>query len=513
MQESATLSKQPTFELELNERRYPLTETTKASKPRWLPAELPTSENPDDEDGITSRSRTAAQAIFTSLWNSLPIAKRTAEEFGAPKEVVRCIADSHGTLLQASRDLRQMFEAMCWLKLRSQRHPELDQQMQSEREAQYIDECLDHDFPQPMMSPAFRAENVVGEPSAIFDRFRTELLVATRTFVESLFSVLEKLVSDELVGLIKWTGDDTCHFYSFRSRVTHEVQSVDKRTIRSTREIRDHGRDLPFPYAKLIQEKKKEVTTKHGRHVFERIRHDQHLIDAVIHELQDPDAVVPFDIVIQFLMTIPDWLHPALRLVTGDCFRELLIRRQYRVEESREEIVTESVNYHFCPAIVLGDFVLVAWGDREHAAEIERRKEVDDRKRAKGIALRMGSVSVLVHYVGIIVVFVGQLRYEQLLRPGQVILLLGFVASNLAFRNRLKSIARRGTFRLYLWSNLARTTFLLAFLSLALSAPSRPVIGVCLFSCFLVSSLFLSYKCERLLGRNPLAELLRRPKQ
>ena len=284
MQDLIPAVETPTFELALHDRQYPAETRPEATHIRWLPDQLiPRVPSVFEQMGIL-QSSVAAQTVFDSLWESLPIALASRKDFEAPKDVVRCVSDSHTALTRAAEDLHRLFRSMCVWKLKSQRHPELDEQLQDEIEVEHIDRCLDREFPYPLMSPKFRAANVVGDPAEIFDRFHAELHSATRGFVESIFSLLDGFVGDELVGLIKWPASDTCHFYSYHSRVTHEVQSIQRNSTNERREIKEHNRELPFPYAKLIQEKKKDVTTKHGRHIFERVRHDQHLVDAKAHE-------------------------------------------------------------------------------------------------------------------------------------------------------------------------------------------------------------------------------------
>ena len=71
----------------------------------------------------------------------------------------------------------------------------------------------------------------------------------------------------------------------------------------------------------------RRLTAKHGKHIHVRARHEHHLIDATQHEVSDPAVQVPQRIQ-PLLVSIPAWLRPVVRVVSGKQIREDIVEQE-----------------------------------------------------------------------------------------------------------------------------------------------------------------------------------------
>jgi hypothetical protein len=131
---------------------------------------------------------------------------------------------------------------------------------------------------------------------------------------------------------------------------------------------------------------------------------------------------------------------------------------------------------YYDPAVTIGEFVLAGWGQREHAAEMDRRavaKQADrSRRKTKDAAWLAG----LVFAVGSLLVLLSLVFATKLLWPSVIACLLALWPLNLAVIHHARWRGRRARVDSYLLVNMSAVLLVLATLTTMLAVASRQLL-------------------------------------
>lgn len=234
---------------------------------------------------------------------------------------------------------------------------------------------------------------------------------------KSILSQLISLVDLQVLAFIEWYSENTCTYSRFSRNVVVEANDsvfTDRERIPT---------DLLPRYRRFT---KTSGTT--SRILRKQI---QHLVEATTYALGDSKVVIPRENM-EFIRSLPKWLSPHVRIVEGTLIREILVDQDLGIQEW--EILHDEVQWHGDPAIVLGPFVLSAWGPSEIQAELAKQ-EAESKRQAELLAAESRTdirPMALVRVVGVIsTVLAGvfcMARQNSIINP-----IVGMVLAALAF--------------------------------------------------------------------------------
>ncbi len=172
---------------------------------------------------------------------------------------------------------------------------------------------------------------------------------------------LVKLVEREVLSIIEWFADDKCTFRHFTREcvVEHDKTTIDEQVI-------------PIAFGEAIRKRTFKSTGTSKRSLVQRI---QHLVNA--RPLPHDGATLPIPRGQQAILeALPTWISPAIKIVEGTVIRATVaIQEQGAHQWAEQRVVEDKVQWHTDPAIVLGPFVLSAWGQEEIDAEVALREQ------------------------------------------------------------------------------------------------------------------------------------------
>ena len=194
---------------------------------------------------------------------------------------------------------------------------------------------------------------------------------------------LIKLVELEVISIIEWFGDDTCTFKRFTRGLTARCKGENEKTRRIW--WTNEG------WKKTVRN---SIYCEASRTLSCRI---QHLVNAKSYQLGESKVLVPREQT-NFIALIPGWLSPAARIVEGILIRETLIEQDICVH--KWEMTHDTIQWHDDPAVILGPFVLSAWGPTEIQAELAKQEA--DLKRLAAESRTQNRPMTPVRVVGVI---------------------------------------------------------------------------------------------------------------
>lgn len=186
------------------------------------------------------------------------------------------------------------------------------------------------------------------------------------TVCTEILQHLIRLVDLEVIAFIEWYEDSACTYQRFTRRL--EVEQVGKTNSELAMEL--VGKRL----RKTTRNSTVGTTSRKLR------RHIQHLVRAEAQLIGESKVLIPRE-QRTMIESLPDWLAPSIRIVEGMLIRETLVEQDLGVHTW--EIKNDVVQWHNDPAIVLGPFVLSAWGPTEVQKEIEIQKKESEKVRKK----------------------------------------------------------------------------------------------------------------------------------
>jgi hypothetical protein len=338
----------------------------------------------------SSPTEQVAIDLFETVWSSLPIAAKSAEDIRTSEEIVPLFQESFERLTTYAKQVRTLVEAICRYHVQAEFDERLDNQQQRDVQEAKIRDCMDVPMPAVLLGKELDIKTLAKQPETAFVQLRDSLRQNTASLVESFFLALQELVHKEVVGLIEWNSQNTslCKFHFFRRLVTHvfDGQSVKEREEEYWRQAGGrtyHGRQ------------KYTRTTTNWREIHEVVRYEQQLMKASSCRLDSPSVAMPTDIR-RIANSIPSWLSPVLRVAVGDCFRERIIRRVDDEKKKRKSTETPSLRIerpvlYLDPAITIGEFVLLGWGRKEE----EREKQRQAAYNTLAVAGALGTIGIL----------------------------------------------------------------------------------------------------------------------
>ena len=413
--------------------------------------------------------------LYDKIWASLPLASKSAGDFNEVPEIVRCFVASHEQLTKRANEAKALLEAVCRHHVQGVRDERVSSERQQQAEEAKIRECMDVAMPTVWLGPELDVNNLNRQPEAVLSQLQKSLQRNVAELVESFFHSLEQLVDKGVIGLIEWRTESLCKFHFFRRLVMHVFQG-------QTTDERTKGVWQNIDGWESVHIERTERTT--GREIHEHVRFEQQLMNASTRHLAAPDLVIPED-VSRLLTAIPEWLSGLVRVAVGECFRERVIRKIEKDEAWEDAVVSQHVFerpvVYFDPAICIGEFVLVGWGQRDHDRELRRRAEKEEARNNRARATDALAVSLLVFAVGLACLLGALIRREDWGWVGWMTMAASLVPFHFAASHHLRSLGVPYTWRLLISCNataiLAGLTISSALLAIFLSSTLLAVLA------------------------------------
>lgn len=301
------------------------------------------------------------ESIANRLWALLPFARLDLTLDYDRTELARAYADSYQRLERAADEVARMFHAVGDLVTLQRWDKRVEKKVRSEwqqRHRAVIDELIRT----PLVPPdTVLTARSVAQPE-LAKRLLTSLEQTVKQFVASLVSDLDGMSRNKMVGRITWASPVDCSFVFYRHGLTQEWLHRETNVTDDT---------------DSISRKRARITSARDtvRNTTSLMSCEHHLMNAQQHKLER--TLFPLPLPIQaFVKTIPEWLRPEVGVVEGTQIRE----RICEVETSRTVWTSEfsevsRVLFHNDPALVLGPYVLTAWGQQEVEAETQRLRD------------------------------------------------------------------------------------------------------------------------------------------
>jgi len=207
-------------------------------------------------------------------------------------------------------------------------------------------------------------------PEAADAKLRNWLRHNVDRFVRDFFDSLDRLVDQQVCGLVEWTNQNTCVYHFFREVVLQERGS-------SYTETGTDYRNGDYVYRPVER-------VHHGTHTHRFARHEYHTAEAVQKQVANR-KVAATPAVTELLNRIPAWLEPIVRVIEGTLMRAKIVEEDRETEtwESRDLLDT-LVDYDPCkdPAVIIDHIVVTGWGPldlrgtNQHDARSERSNPV-----------------------------------------------------------------------------------------------------------------------------------------
>lgn len=319
---------------------------------------------PVSEAASTTRIPNPAQAeIFSRLWSRFALPDEKPESLDGVVHVY----DSDRQQLSGWRsEMRRLLDALATASFEL-RATEGSAPTETERILAARKETAREKFafPPSGLDKTLSAELLLTPPSAVHGALVRELRTQLKQFADHVFATLDRLVDDKAVGLIEWLSDSLCRFHFFRDVVVHNSETSNLDEVRAVITDKTSGR---------LMTQVSEIRNQAGTNVYRLARHEHDLMNAVRESIDETTLIIPRAIE-AVIAEIPDWLLDMSGIISGDCVRERIIERDLRTDawESTEQ---EVVRVYFDPAVTVGDYVLIGWGE----ADIHREKQTQLRE-------------------------------------------------------------------------------------------------------------------------------------
>jgi hypothetical protein len=290
-----------------------------------------------------------------TLFAILPFAHIRKDDREKKEVLARAAAESADRLRQCVKETEIFFRALvtCAIEVRDCKSPTERLRLKQLKEKELL-----ADMPRlrpPLFMPILLHIMANGKPSTVEMYYDIGLKFAIGELIQDILDGLERLVSTQLVGKIKWYSPQVCEYDFYRAVV---VQSLGE----SSTTRREEG-------SKVIDTTTRTVTDNHRVAI-----HSHEVINAKKLALPAEKILRPQS-VSTLIESIPIWLKHSVRVVAGDQIRETIVERELRTvsrEDRSERVVatrSEDTIYRWDPALVLGPYVLAGWTDADVAAE------------------------------------------------------------------------------------------------------------------------------------------------
>lgn len=353
------------LEVELGGRRFPLTWDQSRLPPRRHIRKL--QERAEDNP----LAHQLSESIWTRLaWTALP------SNDGDRQSCVEAYVRSLNQLDQFRLDVESMIRAACLASLEFRQA--LGETHANSRDAalnQKLDEMLDQaacDWRSPRN--VLDARTVSLPVETLREKLSVPLRSAVDDFSIQFFEMLAKLVDRELVGLVEWLPNQCCSYHFFRRIVIQENHGGGVRRVEESRFDRIAERD-PVTGRQIVGKRTVTTVAGSGVHYHRFARHEHEVMNAVATTIKDSRVVMPPQVE-RLIGKIPDWLYPFVKVIDGDIFRERIIEREQKVSSWEDVQIRDEPIIGCEPGVIIGPYVLIGWGPREVATELQRRQDV-----------------------------------------------------------------------------------------------------------------------------------------
>ncbi len=316
--------------------------------------------------------------LENALWHTLTFANK--EAFGDMTDLLKHYASSVNQLQKAHADTTAFFELLCQTNLEFRTEGPVNEAARDEVLRNELVPMLAHCFLAPLPSDQVYEAHITSLPLERAEaKLAQELRKKTRTLVQQFLQVCEKLVDQQILGLIEWVNPAACILHFFRKVV---IQT----------ESNSHVADGPRTVAirgRVAKTTTAQTRVTQGLHEVRHARHEHHLYQAESTRIERATAMIPLPFA-PLVHAIPSWLRSQVHLVTGMQFRGKLheaLVKQVAWKHLQELPAKEEFRTLAEPAITLGRYVFAGWGDAEIEGQC-RREELEvraeqDRKIAR----------------------------------------------------------------------------------------------------------------------------------
>jgi serine/threonine protein kinase len=313
-------------------------------------------------------------ALENELWHTLVFASKGS--FGDMEDLFRFYASSVNQLKKVHQETCEFLEVVCATNLEFRSNGKVNEQARDEILRKQLSSMVSHCFLAPPPADETFQPGITSLPLEHAEaKLTKELKTKTRTFVQNFLQVCERLIDQQIMGMVEWENPTACIYYYFRNVVVQTETTSKVVQGATTTENVDRGVTLTTARSR-VREGEHEVFVEAPKH---------HLFNAesVPLDLASTRIPLPFQPVVK---AIPAWLRRHVELVTGTQMRVEkacgpVQTKSWATTEALAPEVTEAlapeVKYqiHRDPAITLGRFVIVGWGADEIGEECRREEE------------------------------------------------------------------------------------------------------------------------------------------
>ena len=342
---TVTLASEPTYGVKIHGQLFPHHLRRSLSRTATSPHE------------VSVEAHSAQERLIESIWRRLPFADT---ECVGKEELLEGYAASLQLLQQFHGELDELLKALCRASVRKQHVGKLEAEEMAVEVDRIVDVMYRHGNLRPL--PIDNAVNaqLLSKPTEVVQQQLTSSLrrIATSLATQT-FCLLDRLTDRNVTGVIQWTDPSTCSFHFFTESLT---QTSDDPTVSERNVWNGAATEIHT------------IQHRSGEHIHVRARHEHHLIDARESPLGDPEVSVPPEIR-PLVVAIPAWLRSIARFVSGTQIRADVVEQERKANRwLKEVIVSRRVQILRDPGIVIENFVLTGWGERE-IEEADRRQQ------------------------------------------------------------------------------------------------------------------------------------------
>ena len=457
-----------------------------------------------DVDGFTfplrprqeSRPRTGLpqdrllEEIVHSIWPTLPFLDGEIRGFKNVADAVQVYSTSWSCLQTCWKEFQGLAETIGRVNLEFYSEGDVNEAARDREIERTVSQSLDKiasAWIQPEMPlSADLVEKPLDEVHAVL---RESLWEATYSFASQVLDLLNQMVNQQRIGLIRWAGPSSCEIHFFREIIIQRNNRTVEIVGRTDTQI------IHVSNMRRIQRtttETKEVTT--GEHEHRLARQEIHLMDAGAKLLEHTTTLIPSEFR-PLVDAIPAWLRSIAEVVDGSRFKHEIVSKPISVDPFSDEqtrIDHRDVIVHPDPAIVLGNrYVLAGWGPEETAVEEDRQASVALEKKERTIRARERAVTktrqwlaiaILVQVFGLILGAAGAAMYSTLQVLGWFVSLIGVIPFDEAVQAEaaVRQTTARGGYRFYAVGSAVILVLGIQFLAAAYVQSSWPMALACL---------------------------------
>lgn len=323
-----------------------------------------------------------ANQLAQELWSRLPIARFDDGPASADIDrITRVAGASHAQIAAWYSDFRGLTRAIIKAATETRGEQSLSDKFH-EKLASQIQEELTAKISFPLPPTSFVDYQFADLPPA--EALRTahkQMTDLCKGFVNDLLSLLNQLQQQNMLGKVSH-GESTCQFTYYRRAVL--LKAGQSRNI--TRSVPD----LPtaqssHPLFINTSYERTEIESQHRD-----VLHTHHVRSPVLRKPSETIYPVPQKY-LDMIDECPDWMRSSLRILEGDLFRQQRIEHDVQTETRVDEVAIAT--WVGCPAVVLGNYVLAGWSEREIQAQEKSVQKTETAKQAMESSRRLDKLA------------------------------------------------------------------------------------------------------------------------